>query len=1035
MKLNFIPQRHFSQLSLFVAVILTATFFSFSWITLHEHRDQLLQLMQQDAEIISHSLADGSAQHILVEDYAGLDAYLAESIVLPNITSLQVCEPSGRVVSEAFKENGVSQPQVTPPSQPVTSLQNNQTSLIVWHPLLAGSHIGWIRVDVSLETLNRQLTGLWQKALLLTLFWIVISVVLLLFLLKRPIKMIQNIADFTREMDDRKGELFDISYGPLEIRQLGEAINHTSLELQITEKALDSERQRLAVTLQSLGEGVIATDISGKITLFNTIAEVLVGYSLQEALGCHLSEIFILEGINQDLIKNVITTAKVFEVNKQAVLVSKAGKRCYITITATPIIDMQAGTIGAVLVFKDVSEQRKAEEEQRLNEARFESLFTLSQMANSNEQELTDFALDEAVRLTGSEVGYLHFYTEDEQSLRLFSWSKQTLSHCTAAKAPHYPLAEAGIWADSIRNRQPVIHNDYPGYPAKKGCPAGHFPLLRHMSIPIFADERIVAVAGVGNKQEPYDQADVRQLSLFMSNMIGIMKQKQANDRAHQAKKEWERTFDSIDDAVTIHDAEMRILMTNRAAERILAIPRQEIIGRHCYDVFRGSPQPCSGCPEISSLASQRPHSGEITHPLLSKTFLVSCSPILDDQGDVKGFVNTAKDITEQRKIESQLRQAQKMEALGALAGGIAHDFNNILSGIFGYTELSMLALNDPANLQKYLKVLLASAERARDLVKQILTFSRQRESSAESMQPKFIIKEALKLLEGSLPTTIHLQQDIQSQCYINADPTAIHQLVMNLCTNACHAMEATNGGHLAISLTDVVLDEHFAQNHSGITPGNFIRLTVSDTGQGMPPEIIAKIFDPFFTTKPEGKGTGLGLSMVHGIVHNSGGTVTVYSEIGKGSTFNAFLPAITDTEEKQAEISAALPSGTGSILFVEDEHVLLMLNKQLLEGMGYTVTAHAFPTEALADFQRDPNRFDLLISDINMPGLNGVDLARQVKGLRKDIPIILMTGYSADIVEKNIAGLGVKKLLMKPLLRKELARAVRQVLDQESGQ
>ncbi|MBU4264353.1 MAG: response regulator [Proteobacteria bacterium] len=413
--------------------------------------------------------------------------------------------------------------------------------------------------------------------------------------------------------------------------------------------------------------------------------------------------------------------------------------------------------------------------------------------------------------------------------------------------------------------------------------------------------------------------------------------------------------------------------------------------------------------------------------------------PVTDKEGLCDYIIVVSVDITDRKRAEKtqanlakRLQQAQKMEAIGTLAGGIAHDFNNILSAIIGFTELAKIELKDGRNASANLAKVLQASHRAAELVRQILTFSRKGAYKREPLQPYLTVKEALKLIRASLPTTIEIQENIDPKSgSIWADPTQIHQIIINLCTNAHHAMEEESG-LLSVSLLRKELSAENVLGYPGVSPGPFIEISISDTGCGMDKQTQKRIFEPFFTTKEKGKGTGLGLSVVLGVVQDYEGMITVESELGKGTTFHVYFPAIIEDVETpvEAEEVKPLPIGTESILTVDDETIIVALHEAVLSRLGYTVMSKTSSEEALAAFKTDPQSFDLLITDQAMPALSGAKLAEEVLSLRPDMPIILCTGYSSTISEEKAMEIGIKRYLKKPVDGKALAEAVRDVLD-----
>jgi CheY-like chemotaxis protein len=371
------------------------------------------------------------------------------------------------------------------------------------------------------------------------------------------------------------------------------------------------------------------------------------------------------------------------------------------------------------------------------------------------------------------------------------------------------------------------------------------------------------------------------------------------------------------------------------------------------------------------------------------------------------------------------------MEAIGTLAGGIAHDFNNILGAIIGYAEMALYDTREDTMEHYNIEQVLKAGHRAKDLVKQILAFSRKSEQDKTVISSALIIKEVLKLLRASLPTTIEIKQNIQSNVDpIFADPTQIHQVIMNLCTNSGHAMSDT-GGILQISLNNFELTAQGTSQYPELNPGPYVKLSISDTGHGMDAATLNRIFDPYFTTKEQDKGTGMGLAVVHGIVKGHGGGIHVQSAPGEGTCFDILFPIMGQQVISETEELKTLPTGSEHILLVDDEDILIDLGTNMLKKLGYQVEALTQPVNALEIFRAEPNKFDLVISDMTMPNMTGDILATELMKIRPDIPVIICTGYSERIDDPRAQELGLKGLIMKPFTIRSLSKTVRNALDQ----
>ncbi len=406
--------------------------------------------------------------------------------------------------------------------------------------------------------------------------------------------------------------------------------------------------------------------------------------------------------------------------------------------------------------------------------------------------------------------------------------------------------------------------------------------------------------------------------------------------------------------------------------------------------------------------------------------------PVHDAKGEVYRYAGIAEDISSRKQSEDALRQSQKMEAMGTLAGGIAHDFNNILTAILGYSELALLQLPEDSSVRDSLEEVRQAGNRAKDLVKQILSFSRRSDVSRSPQELTVLVKETSKMLRATLPANIVIEQDVDSECgLVMADITQIHQVLMNLCTNAAHAMEE-HGGTLFIGIHQVSFAKNNGARPQELPPGNYVQLTVRDSGQGIPPEVMEHIFEPYFTTKEMGRGTGLGLSVVHGIVAGHDGVIVVSSTVGEGTCFDIFFPVVAATLTAPAVEDELPVPGSESILLVDDEAAIIRVGEKMLADLGYRVTVAGSGEEALEKFKAEPAAFQVVITDHTMPGMSGLELTKELLKIRPDLPIVMCTGYSASVSAEKAKEAGAREFVMKPLSVLELAKVVRSVLDTE---
>jgi PAS domain S-box-containing protein len=495
--------------------------------------------------------------------------------------------------------------------------------------------------------------------------------------------------------------------------------------------------------------------------------------------------------------------------------------------------------------------------------------------------------------------------------------------------------------------------------------------------------------------------------------------------------------IDHSSDTIMITDTSGFIIYVNPAFEKITGYSKKEAQGKNPRLLQSGKLGKSFYIKLWKTISNGKTWSGRFVNKKKDGSHYMEdarISPVFSSNGEIVNYVAVKRDVTEKLQLEAQLHQAQKMESIGTLAGGIAHDFNNILFPIVGYAEMLLEDAPEDSPFRNSLNKIYNSSLRAKDLVNQILTFSRQETNELKPIKVQSIIKDALKLMRSTIPTTIKIKSYIKTDCgAIKADPTQIHQIVMNLTTNAYHAME-DKGGELKVNFKEIKLGEQDLTELE-LKPGIYNCLIVADTGVGMDKDLTNKIFNPFFTTKELGKGTGMGLSVVHGIVKNMDGAINVYSEPGKGTEFHVYFPIKKESFENQViHPKEKILGGKEQILIVDDEEEILAMEKKMLERLGYQVTSFISSIEALEAFSTNPDGFDLIITDMTMPNMSGDKLSTELIKIRSDIPILLCTGFSETVSEKKAASLGIKGLLFKPIIMKDLAQKIREAIDENSN-
>jgi len=524
-----------------------------------------------------------------------------------------------------------------------------------------------------------------------------------------------------------------------------------------------------------------------------------------------------------------------------------------------------------------------------------------------------------------------------------------------------------------------------------------------------------------------------------------ITKRKLAEEALHESENRVRGILEQAPFSIQVYSSEGDIIYTNKAFEKLWSVRQEDLKG---YNILRDQQIEALGImPAVrrafEGMPSTTPTIEYNAESTVGKGNLLVVQgilyPVLDTKGTILYVILIHLDFTEQARIEKErkmleerLQQAQKMEAIGTLAGGIAHDFNNILSSIMGYSELCLHEVRNNPKATRHAEQILKAADRARDLVQQILTFSRKAEPEKNPLSLAPIIKEVVKFMRASLPTTIEIRHTMpETPHVIMADPSQMHQVLMNLCTNASHAMKES-GGILEIGLRQVEIEAGAALSRTPLPDGRYVELSVRDTGHGIPQQNLGKIFDPYFTTKQQGEGTGLGLSVVHGIVKDHNGEIRVYSEEGKGSHFMIYLPLV-DREIKDGghEKQKLIPPGRGeTILFIDDEQMVVDVSREMLADLGYRVLTETDPVKAIDLLKNDIRGIDIVITDKTMPHMTGFEVVKAIRNMSSEIPVILCSGFLEKSDQEKITGLNIDRVIAKPIQMSALAHAVRELLD-----
>ncbi len=707
-----------------------------------------------------------------------------------------------------------------------------------------------------------------------------------------------------------------------------------------------------------------------------------------------------------------------------------------LTTCRVSLRDRDGGPLRLTGTVRDITRHKRAEQELRRNQSRLESLLEISQRPFDSVKELLDHALGEAIQLTSSRIGYIYHYYEERRQFVLNSWSREAMAACTVDETQIvHELERTGLWGEAVRQKKPILVNDYAtANPWKRGLPPGHVPLKRFLTVPVLSGERVVAVVGVGNKAEPYDQTDVLQLSLLMESVWKIVERHQAEEALRESKERLSRAqefahlgsceTDLLTGETVWSDELFAICGYEPQAFRPTAEQLEELLHPEDRGMVAEARRRAleEGRPYLLEIRLRRSES-EVRH--------VQCwvGVVRDDASRPVRLVNLFLDITDRKRLEAQFLQAQKMESIGRLAGGVAHDFNNLLTVISGNAELALDGLKHGQPLREELTEICHAAGRAAELTGRLLAFSRRQIAEPKVLDLNALLAGQERMLRRLIGEHIELVTRLEAGLKsVKMDPGQLEQVLTNLVVNARDAMPG--GGRLLLETASVRFEEGYRARHLEAQPGEYVLLAVSDTGCGMSEEVKRHLFEPFFTTKPPGAGTGLGLSTCYGIVKQNGGLIEVYSEPGRGTTVKVYLPAAVPALSPAAPApAAALPGGGETVLLVEDEPSIRQLSGRILISCGYRVYTAEDGREALKIADRLPVPPDLLITDVVLPGWSGREIAARLQVRYPTLRVMYVSGYTENaIVHHGVLDPGVA-FLRKPFSPAALARKVRQAL------
>ncbi len=787
---------------------------------------------------------------------------------------------------------------------------------------------------------------------------------------------------------------------------------------ELSHRLAESE-SRFRSVIEKNADGVIVLDREGIIRYVNPAAEWLLGRDHRELIGALFG--FPLAGEEPAEVDLVPADGRSAVAEMRVVETEWEGR-------AATLVSMRDVT-GRKETEKRLKRSLAEMERQRLETAALLDCAHAILLHRDFEGAARE-VFDAAKRVIGAASGYVALLNEEGEENEVLFLDSGGLP-CTVD--PHLPMPIRGLRAEASRSGKAVFENRFEESDWMRFMPEGHVRLENVLFGPLMLEGRAVGLIGLANKEGGFTRRDAEMVEAFGEYAVIALRNSLNLDRINRSERRYRSLFETSREGIVFLSLDGRIEEANRAYQEMLGYSLEELRGRHDLELTAEPYREREGGVEEKVL--EEGYSGEYEKeavrrdgtpfPVAVRRWLVK-----DGEGRPVRMMALLQDISERKRMEARIQQAHKMEAIGTLAGGVAHDFNNILGIIVGNAEL---ALSDPAlqeRTERSLEEIRTASIRARDVVRQILTFTRYTDPELEPVRMEVLVEEAMRLMRSTIPASVDIRVDLPEEpAIVAAESSKVHQILINLCTNAFHAMRE-NGGRMGVCLENVRIDPPGIIEDPDLEPGPYVRLEVSDTGHGIPEEILERIFDPYFTTKDVDEGSGMGLSVVQGIVKSHGGGISMRSRPGEGSVFTVYLPRLLG-EEPGVEADSARPGPGGGerILLVDDEPSLVDVGRSMLERLGYRVEARTDAAGALRAFENDPDGYDLVITDQSMPGMTGADLVRAIQKRRPGKPVVLCTGYSDLVDPERARQLGIRAFLVKPFGYDQLAETVRGAL------